>query len=129
MEVNNSEKEELLSLLSKYQELLDGSLGKWQTQPIKIELKPEAKPYHARPYPVSQSQEQKLKEEVERLCKWGILKKCNNSEWAAPMFTISKPDVTLRSLADFRELNKRIKIKPFPIPKIQEMLQKLQGFQ
>src|SRR5210317_355464 len=127
--LNNSEREELLSLLNKYQDLFDGSLGEWQTQPIKIESKPEAKPYHARPYPVPQSQEQKLKNEVERLCKWGILKKCNNSEWAAPMFTISKSDGTLRSLADFQELNKMIKRKPFPIPKIQDMLHKLQGFQ
>src|SRR5210317_1119023 len=45
------------------------------------------------------------------------------------MFTISKPDGTLRSLADFGELNKRIKRKPFPIPKIQDMLHKIQGFQ
>src|SRR5210317_1340340 len=45
------------------------------------------------------------------------------------MFTISKPDGTLRSLADFQELNKRIKRKPFPIPKVQDMLHKLQGFQ
>src|SRR5210317_491788 len=127
--INSSEKEELLSLLNKYQDLFDGSLGEWQTQPIKIELKPEAKPYHARPYPVPQSQEQKLKDEVERLCKWGILKRCNNSEWGAPMFTISKPDGTLRSLADFRELDKRIKRKPFHIPKMQDMLHKLQGFQ
>ena len=59
------------------------------------------------------------------MVEWNILKKINDSEWAAPMFTISKPDGTLRSLADFRELNKRIKRKPFPIPKIHDMLQKL----
>ena len=39
-----------------------------------------------------------------------------------------KPDGTLRSQADFRELNKRIKRKPFPLPKIQDMLHKLRGF-
>ena len=44
------------------------------------------------------------------------------------MFTISKPDGTLHSLADLRELNKRIRRHPFPIPKIQDMLQKLEGF-
>jgi hypothetical protein len=44
------------------------------------------------------------------------------------MFTIAKPDKTLRSLADLRELNKRIKRKPFPIPKINDLLQKLEGF-
>ena len=44
------------------------------------------------------------------------------------MFTISKPDGSLHSLADLRELNKRIRRHPFPIPKIQDMLQKLEGF-
>ena len=45
------------------------------------------------------------------------------------MFTVPKPDTTLRTVADLRELNKRIKRKPFPLPKIQELLQKLKGFQ
>jgi hypothetical protein len=45
------------------------------------------------------------------------------------MFTVTKPDGTLRSIADLRELNKRIRRKPFPIPKIQELLHKLKGFQ
>jgi hypothetical protein len=44
------------------------------------------------------------------------------------MFTIAKPDKTLRSLADLRELNKRINRKPFSIPKINDLLQKLEGF-
>ena len=42
---------------------------------------------------------------------------------------IKKPGDSLRSLADLRELNKRIKRKPFPLPKINDMLQKLEGFQ
>src|SRR5688500_15656103 len=44
------------------------------------------------------------------------------------MFTISIPDGSLKSLADLRELNKQIKRYPYPIPKIQEMLLKLEGF-
>src|SRR5687768_14225212 len=44
------------------------------------------------------------------------------------MFAISKPNGSLRSLADSRELNKRIQRHPFPIPKIQDMLHKLEGF-
>ena len=95
---------------------------------MKLELKPDMKPYHAKPYPVPYAQEQKLRDEVDRLVKWGILRKVNHSEWAAPMFTSPKPDGSLRSLADFRELNKCIKRMPYPIPKIQDMLLKLKGF-
>jgi hypothetical protein len=38
-------------------------------------------------------------------------------------------DGTVRFISDFRQLNKRIKRKPFPIPKIQDLLLKLEGFQ
>jgi hypothetical protein len=47
---------------------------------------------------------------------------------SCPMFTVAKPGKALRSLADLRELNKRIKRKPFPIPKINDLLQILEGF-
>ena len=52
----------------------------------------------------------------------------NRSEWAAPNFVIPKKDETIRFISDFRELNKRIKRKPYPIPKIKDLLLKLEGF-
>ena len=55
------------------------------------------------------------------------MRKINDSEWACAMFTIAKPDGSLRSLADLQELNKAIKRKPFPLPKISDLLQKLEG--
>ena len=123
------EQEKLHALLKKFEHLFDGTLGTWNTDPVDLELKdPNCKPYHAKPYPVPHSQEQKLREEVERLCGYGVMRKINDSEWGAPVFTIQKPDGSLRSLADLRELNKRIKRKPFPLPKISDLLQKLEGF-
>ena len=128
--LSEEQRKGLRKLLEKYKSLFDGSLGSWKTEPIELELKdPNAKPYHARPYPVPKINERKLKEEVERLVKFGVLRKINRSEWACPMFTINKPDGTLRSLADLRELNKRIVRKPFPLPKISDMLLGLEGFQ
>jgi hypothetical protein len=62
------------------------------------------------------------------LVSYGVLRKVNRSEWASPMFTVSKKDKTLRSIADLREVNKRISRKPYLIPKIQELLRKLKGF-
>ena len=127
--LNQGEQKLLLRLLQKFEDLFDGTLGTWNTEPIQLELKnPNQVPYHAKPYPVPYSQEKKLKEEIARLCKYGVLRKTNNSEWACPMFTISKPDGSLRSLADLREVNKVIKRRPYPLPKITDMLQKLEGF-
>ena len=60
---------------------------------------------------------QTLKKEVERMCQLGILKKVNQSQWAAPNFIILKKDQTVRFISDFRELNKRIKRNHFLFPK------------
>ena len=127
--LSHAEQEKLHELLTEYNSLFDGTLGCWDDKPYEIDLQENVKPYHARPFPIPKAYEQTLKFEIERLVKAGVLKKVNHSEWAAPTFIIPKKDGTVRFISDFRELNKRIKRKPFPIPKIQDMLLKLEGFQ
>ena len=46
----------------------------------------------------------------------------------APIFVQPKKNKTIRVLTDFRQLNQCIVRKPYPIPKINKMLQKLEGF-
>ena len=85
-------------------------------------------PHHARPFPVPKIHELTLKSEIDRLVRAGILRKVNRSEWAAPTFIIPKKDGTVRFISDFRELHIRIRRTPYPIPKIQDLLLKLEGF-
>jgi hypothetical protein len=55
--LEKAEQKQLLKLLQKYEDLFDGSLGTWKTDPIQLEFKdPNVKPYHAKPYPVPHSQ-------------------------------------------------------------------------
>ena len=42
-----------------------------------IELKENAEPYHAKPYPIPKCYEKTFRLEVERLVKLGVLKKVN----------------------------------------------------
>ena len=102
------EQKELLQLLQAYASLFDGTLGTWKGSAYDIELKPDAAPYHARAYNIPKSVEKTTKIEVDRLCRIGVLKRVNRSEWAAPTFVIPKKDKTVRFISDFRELNKRI---------------------
>ena len=101
--------------------MFDGSFGKYISSNYTIELKEDAKPYHEKPFPIPKIHKPTLKKEVDRLIKIGVLKKINNSQWAAPTFIIPKINGTVRFISDFRELNKTIKIKRFPIPKIQHL--------
>jgi hypothetical protein len=96
------EQKGLYSLLDKYADLFDSTLGTWKTTPVQLELKPDATPYHGKAYPVPHSQERKLREEVERMVELGVMRKVNRSEWAFPEFTIPKKNTTLRYIADLR---------------------------
>ena len=127
--LDENEKKALRDCLVEHEELFDGTLGKWTGDPFHIHLKEDVTPYHARPYPVPQIHEQTLKAKIARLCEIGVLKRVNRSEWASPSFIIPKKGGTIRFINDLRELNKRIRRMPNPIPKIQDLLQKLQGFQ
>ena len=126
--LSSDEQRALHSVLKKHEALFDGTLGRWTNEEYDIELKPDAKPYHARAYPIPKTYEATLRHEVERLCQIGVLRRVNRSEWGAPTFIIPKKDGTVRFISDFRELNKRIRRKPYPIPKISDLLLKLEGF-
>ena len=103
--LTEDEKSQLHALLHKYKHLLNGT---WNNKPYNIELKEGAKPYHNRPFPVPKIHERTLKVKLDRLVKLRVLKRINDSEWAAPTFIISKKDATVRFISDFRELNKCI---------------------
>ena len=69
-----------------------------------------------------------FKTEINRLKKIGVLKDDTGSRWASPSFIIPKSDNSVRFLSDFRQLNKKIVRKPYPLPKILDLMQTLQGF-
>ena len=80
----------LLELLTEYEELFDGTLGDWNTEPVSFELKEGTKPYHGRPFSVPKSHKETTLKELNRLCQLGVLKFWSASEWASPSFIISE---------------------------------------
>ena len=63
--LTEDEKHQLHTLLHKYEHLFDGTLGTWNNEPYKIELKEGAKPYHSRPFPIPKIHERTLKVELD----------------------------------------------------------------
>ena len=122
------EKEQLKFLLHKHPKLFQGGLGILDVPPVHLEVKEGSKPCHARPCPIPQSVKSTTKKEMDRLESIGVLKKSSDSDWAAPMFVQRKKTGDVRVLVDFRRLNDCILRKPFPLPKIQDLLQTLTGF-
>ena len=127
--LNSKQKDQLLALLEDFEDIFDGTLGHWKTDPIEIELKPGSKPYNGRYYPVPKINKETFKKELLRLVDIGVLNRVEQSEYGTPVFIIPKKEGTVRFITDFRRVNKTIVRKPYPIPRIGETMQQLEGFQ
>ena len=79
-------------------------------------------------YPVPRINKLTFKKELMRLVKIGVLERVQESEWGTPVFIIPKKEGTVRFLTDYRKVNGQIVRKPFPIPRIADTLQQLEGF-
>ena len=90
--LDETKRNQLEQLFSKFENLFDGTLGKWHGGDYDIELKPDVKPYHAKPFPIPRIHERTLRVEVDSFVAVGVHKKVNHSEWAAPIFIIPKKD-------------------------------------
>ena len=91
-------------------------------------MKEGAKPFSQRYYPVPHLYKETFKKELDRLEKLGVVEKVQQSEWGSPTFIIPKKDGRVRFLADFHRLNLMLKRKPYPLPRISDTLQQLEGF-
>ena len=122
------EQNKLAAVLKQYKEMYQGATGTLNIEPVHFDLKPNAKPYHAKPFPIPKAYENLIKDECGRFENAGIWTKDSTSEWAAPTFGVPKKTSDVRLVTDFRQLNKWIIQRPYPLPKIQDLLQKLEKF-
>ena len=127
-QLTDDEKVSLLRVLEAHPTLFGGGLGEIKCKPVHLEIKKDAKPYHSRAFPVPQAYERGTKKEIDRFCEIGVMERSHDSEWAAPTFIQKKKTGDIRVLTDFRRLNAVLKRKPFPLPKISDLLLKLNGF-
>ena len=86
-----TQRNKLLKLLQKSEELSDGKLGTWKTDLVEFKLKEYEKPTWSRPYPVTQVPEEMFKKEVEGLVLLGVVEVEDDSEWGALSFALPKP--------------------------------------
>ena len=71
--MNSKDRTKLLRLLQYFEDLLDGTLGDWEIEPINLELKPYSKPFSCIYYPVPRTNNDTFCKEIQRLVKIGVL--------------------------------------------------------
>lgn len=82
------------------------------------------KPTNIAPYRISVRWRAKLEDEVQALLKLDIIQP-SRSPYAAPVVCVAKPDGSLRMCIDYRELNKTIVTDAYPMPRIEELIDKV----
>ena len=117
------------SLAAKYPEVFKEGLGCCTKLKAPIHLKEGARPVFFKPREVPFSRRDAVKAEIERLVEAGVLQHIDFSEYAAPIVAVSKPNGKVRICGDFKLLNKQISVDQHPLPKLDELMEKLQGGQ
>ena len=91
----------------------------------KIELKDEKiTPIRQKPYRIPESKKEEVKAELEKMLKRGIIEG-SHSNWASPIVLIPKKDGTKRFCIDYRKLNSVCKYDAYPIPRMDDILEKV----
>ncbi|XP_035539641.1 uncharacterized protein LOC118344015, partial [Juglans regia] len=91
-----------------------------------IELEPATTPVHKAPYRMFPTELKELKVQIEELLVKGFIRP-SSSSWGALVLFVKKKDETLRMCIDYRELNKVTVKNKYPLPRIDDMLDQLQG--
>ena len=120
-------------LVKEYRDIFscpDQLIGKTQLCEFSIELKPNAQPHKAKLRPLNPKQKESLREQI---AKWQqgpredwIAEECE-SPWAAALVPVQKKNGETRWAVDYRPLNAVTVKDSYPLPNIQENLEKLQG--
>ena len=101
MHLTKESQQKLATVLQKHKKLFNGTLSRFKGSKYNIKLKKDAEPYHAKPFAVPKVHERTLCVKIDRLCQIGVLKKINNSQWAAPSFLIPKKDGSVHFINNF----------------------------
>ncbi|GJX90434.1 putative reverse transcriptase domain-containing protein [Tanacetum coccineum] len=93
---------------------------------FQIDLVPGAAPVARAPYRLAPSEMKELSEQLQELSDKGFIRP-SSSPWGAPVLFVKKKDGSFRMCIDYRELNKLTVKNRYPLPRIDDLFDQLQG--
>ncbi|MCO5580910.1 hypothetical protein L7F22_034783 [Adiantum nelumboides] len=91
-----------------------------------IELIPGSSPPNKPPYRVSQAQQEEIMRQVNELVEKGMVRP-SSSPFCSPVLLVQKKDGTYHICVDYRALNRITINDRFPVPRVEDLFDKLQG--
>ena len=96
--------------------------GAGHTIPLHANQKP---PFHS-PYRLSPLENKEVEQQVRELLRLGLIEP-SKSPYGAPVLFVKKKDGSLRMCVDYQALNKKTVRNTYPLPRIDELLDRLKG--
>ncbi|GJS62044.1 putative reverse transcriptase domain-containing protein [Tanacetum coccineum] len=93
---------------------------------IQIDLKPGAAPVARVPYRLAPSEMKELSDRLQELSNKGFIRH-SSSPWGAPVLFVKKKDGSFRMCIDYQELNKLTVKNRYPLSRIDNLFDQLQG--
>ncbi|GJT19000.1 putative reverse transcriptase domain-containing protein [Tanacetum coccineum] len=93
---------------------------------FQIDLIPGAAPVARAPYRLAPSEMKELSDQLQELSDKGFIRP-SSSPWGAPVLFVKKKDGSFRMCIDYRELNKLTVKNRYPLPRIDDLFDQLQG--
>ena len=87
-QMNAEEIIRLLRLLTYFEDLIEGTIGDWDTETIDVELKPYSKPFSCKYCSVPRINKGAFRKELQHLVKIGISYPVQLSQYSTPVFII-----------------------------------------
>ena len=122
---DDRQKEQITEILWKYGKLFD------LREPSKIDIVLKNaidtgthRPIHTAPYRKSNRDEERLREETQKLLDKDIIEH-STSPWSSPVVLVKKKDGTTRFCVDYRRLNQITTRDAFPLPRIDDIYDQL----
>lgn len=91
-----------------------------------IDVLPYTQPISIPPYRMAPAELRELKEQLKDLLDKGFIRP-SVSPWGAPVLFVRKKDGSLRMCIDYRQLNKVTVKNKYPLPRIDDLFDQLQG--
>ncbi|KAI3821419.1 hypothetical protein L1987_08987 [Smallanthus sonchifolius] len=93
---------------------------------VQKDVKEKTNPVARAPYRLAPSEMQELASQLQELSDKGFIRP-SHSPWGAPVLFVKKKDGSFRMCIDYRELNKLTIKNRYPLPRIDDLFDQLQG--
>jgi hypothetical protein len=93
-----------------------------------IDLLPGSGPISKAPYRMASAELKELKEQLQELLDKGFIRP-SVSPWGVPVLFVKKKDGSMRLCIDYKEINRVTVQNKYPLPRIDELFDQLQGAQ